>query len=82
MRWTSILHHCATQTQCHEHPQGTFDGVSGGPYVAPEHEYPAHIEVRLVVTDSRGLTDAKSVRLDPRTAECPRSSPPAQRAWS
>jgi hypothetical protein len=24
MHWSVILHHCATQTQCHEHPQGTF----------------------------------------------------------
>jgi PKD repeat protein len=40
MHWSVILHHCATQTQCHEHPQGTFDGVAGGSYVAPEHEYP------------------------------------------
>jgi glucose/arabinose dehydrogenase/PKD repeat protein len=67
MRWTVVLQHCVTPTQCHEHPQGTFDGVSSGSYVAPEHEYPAYLDVRLLVTDSRGLTSNASVRLDPKT---------------
>jgi glucose/arabinose dehydrogenase len=67
MHWAVALFHCATQTQCHEHPQGTFDGVAGGSYVAPEHEYPSYLEVRLRVTDSRGLTSDASVRLDPKT---------------
>ena len=67
MRWTVILNHCVTLMQCHEHPQGTWNGVLGGSYPAPEHEYPAFLEIRLLVTDSRGLTNTASVQLDPKT---------------
>ena len=69
MRWSVGLFHCATQTECHEHPQGTFDGVSSGSYVAPEHEYPSYLEVRLLVTDSRNLTNSATIRLDPKTVD-------------
>ena len=77
MRWNVVLHHCFTLTQCHEHPQGTFDGVSSGSYVAGEHEYPSYLEFRLLVTDSRGLTNTASVRLDPKTVDVNFVSQPA-----
>jgi len=77
MHWSVILHLCATQTQCHEHPQGTFDGVAGGSYIAPEHKYPSYLEVRLRVTDSRGLTSDASVRLDPKTIPVTFTTQPA-----
>ena len=44
-----------------------FAGVSSGSFVAPGHEYPSHLELKLTATDSGGLTDTKSVRLDPQT---------------
>jgi len=67
MLWTLILHHCVTQTDCHQHPQGDKVGVASGSFLAPEHGYPAFLEIRLLVTDARGLHDTESVRLDPRT---------------
>jgi hypothetical protein len=61
------LHHCATATSCHTHPLEDFPGVSGGSFAAPDHEYPSWLELSLTATDSGGLRDAVSVRVDPRT---------------
>ena len=35
--------------------------------MAPDHEYPSYLELRLTATDSGGLADTRSVRLDPQT---------------
>ena len=35
--------------------------------MAPDHEYPSYLELRLTATDSGGLTDTRTVRLDPKT---------------
>ena len=54
-----------------------FAGVASGSFVAPDHEYPSYLELRLTATDSGGLTDTKSVRLDPKTVELSFRSDPA-----
>ena len=41
--------------------------MAGGSFVAPDHEYPSYLELRLTATDSGGLSSTASVRLDPRT---------------
>jgi hypothetical protein len=41
--------------------------VASGSFTAPDHEYPSYLELRLTATDSGGLTDIESIRLDPRT---------------
>jgi hypothetical protein len=46
-----------------------FPGVAGGSFVAPDHDYPAYLEFRLMATDSKGLTDTESLRLDPKTVK-------------
>jgi hypothetical protein len=46
-----------------------FAGVASGAFDAPDHEYPSYLGLRLTATDSGGLTDTKSVRLDPKTVE-------------
>ena len=44
--------------------------MASGSFSAPDHEYPAWIELRLTATDSGGgLTDTASVRLDPQTVD-------------
>ena len=65
LSWDLILHHCPSN--CHTHPVQTFSGVASGSFTAPDHEYPSYLELRLTATDSGGLTDTTSVRLDPRT---------------
>ena len=66
LTWSLVMQHCPASA-CHEHPVRDFAGVAQGSFVAPDHEYPAYLELRLVATDSGGLTATKSVRLDPRT---------------
>jgi hypothetical protein len=60
-----IMHHCPSN--CHTHPVQDFNGVAGGSLAAPDHGYPSYLELRLTATDSGGLTDVESVRLDPKT---------------
>jgi glucose/arabinose dehydrogenase/PKD repeat protein len=67
LTWSLILHHCATQTDCHTHLIQTFPGVASGAFTAPDHAYPCWLELQLTATDSGGLTSTASVRLDPRT---------------
>ncbi len=67
LSWSLILHHCPSN--CHEHPEQNYTGVAAGSFVAPDHEYPSYLELRLTATDSGGLTDTKSVRLDPKTVQ-------------
>jgi PKD repeat protein len=64
LSWSLILHHCPST--CHEHPLQTFSGASGS-FTAPDHEYPSYLELRLTATDSGGLTNTATRRLDPRT---------------
>ncbi len=63
--WNVTLQHCPSN--CHTHPGQSFQGVKSGSFVAPDHEYPSHLELRLTVTDSGGLTDVETVVLQPRT---------------
>jgi PKD repeat protein len=65
LTWQLIMHHCPST--CHTHPVQTFDGASSGSFVAPDHEYPSYLELTLTATDSGGLKDTKSLRLDPKT---------------
>src|SRR5919109_1417794 len=65
LSWALVLQHCPSN--CHTHPLQSFDGVAGGSFTTPDHEYPSYLELRLTATDSGGLSDTTSVRLDPRT---------------
>ena len=65
LSWELILQHCPSN--CHSHTVQSFSGVASGSFVAPDHEYPSYLELKLTATDSGGLTDTKTVRLDPRT---------------
>jgi PKD repeat protein len=63
--WEIILHHCPSN--CHTHSIQNFSGVTTASFAAPDHDYPSHLEIKLTVTDAGGLTDTKSLRLDPQT---------------
>ncbi len=65
LSWELILQHCPST--CHEHPLQTFQKVENGSFSTPDHQYPSHLELRLTVTDSGGLSDTETVRLDPKT---------------
>jgi glucose/arabinose dehydrogenase len=67
LSWSVVLFHCPAN--CHTHTVQDFPGVSQGSFEGPDHEYPSYLELRLTATDSGGLTDTRSVRLDPKTVE-------------
>ncbi|HSS05091.1 MAG TPA: PQQ-dependent sugar dehydrogenase [Solirubrobacterales bacterium] len=63
--WKTRLFHCPA-AGCHAHPLQVFPGVAEGSLLAPDHEYPSHIEFILTATDSRGLSATKAVSIDAR----------------
>jgi glucose/arabinose dehydrogenase len=63
--WSLVLRHCPSS--CHSHPVEEFAGVKSGSFVAPDHDYPSHLELTLTVTDSGGLSDSDTIELDPQT---------------
>jgi glucose/arabinose dehydrogenase len=65
LKWQLILQHCPSN--CHSHLIQSFDGVASGSFIAPDHEYPSYLQLKLTATDSGGLEDTKTVRLDPKT---------------
>jgi glucose/arabinose dehydrogenase len=64
LSWDLLLQHCPSN--CHTHVVQSYVGVAGGSFVAPDHEAPAYLELRLTATDSGGLTSTVTRRLDPR----------------
>jgi glucose/arabinose dehydrogenase len=64
---------------CQSEPVASFPGVGGGAFAAPDHRYPAHLELRLTATDSTGLEDDATLRLDPETVELTLRSAPLGR---
>ena len=68
LSWALILHHCGG-AGCHTHPIQSFEGVAGGSFTTPDHEYPSHLELRLTATDSAGLAAVVSRQLDPRAVD-------------
>jgi glucose/arabinose dehydrogenase len=74
LSWSLLLHHCPSN--CHTHLLQTWEGSASGSFPAADHEYPSHLELRLAATDSKGLTDTKSVRLDPKTVDITLQSRP------
>ena len=78
LTWTVILHHCASDTnQCHTHTVQTFSGISSGSFTAPDHDYPAYLELQLKATDSGGLQNTTSVLLYPKTVNFTLQSQPS-----
>jgi glucose/arabinose dehydrogenase/PKD repeat protein len=75
LTWSLVLHHCPST--CHEHPLQTFTGTGGGSFVAPDHEYPSHLELRLTATDAGGLIHTTSSELNPQTVDLTFGSSPS-----
>jgi glucose/arabinose dehydrogenase len=77
LSWQLILHHCPIDASaCHTHDVQSWQGVSSGSFTAPDHEYPAYLELALTATDSHGLTATTSVQLNPRTVQLTLASKP------
>ncbi len=68
LTWDLIMHHCASPTDCHTHNIWTRTGASGT-IIAPDHDYPSYLELKLTARDTGGLTSIVSRRLDPETVD-------------
>jgi PKD repeat protein len=67
LTWSLIMNHCSTPTSCHQHPIQEFQRISGGTFVAPDHEYPSYLTLSLAATDAGDLRSLVTRRLDPQT---------------
>jgi glucose/arabinose dehydrogenase len=75
LNWVVRLQHCPSN--CHEHVVQSYSGVASGSFAGPDHEYPSYLELTLTVTDSGGLTDTRTIRLDPKTVTLKMRSNPS-----
>ncbi|GIJ74895.1 PQQ-dependent sugar dehydrogenase [Virgisporangium ochraceum] len=69
LNWDLVMHHCSAPDTCHEHAIRGWTGVASGSFVAPDHEYPSYLELKLVATDQEGLAHTATRRLDPKTVD-------------
>jgi glucose/arabinose dehydrogenase len=75
--WETRLAHCPTSAgSCHVHPLQTFSGIRRPEFVAPQHDYPSHIEVLLRVSDERGLSGTATLEYQPNTVNLSLASIP------
>jgi glucose/arabinose dehydrogenase len=77
LHWKVRVLHCPTLANCHAHPLQVFSAVDEGSFLAPEHDYPAKLEVELSATDSQGLSATESVVIEPSTVNLQIASSPA-----
>ena len=66
LTWALVMNHCSSATSCHEHFIQEYAGVASGSFIAPSHEYPSYLSLRLTARDSGGLERTVSVRLNPQ----------------
>ncbi|MBN1529109.1 MAG: PQQ-dependent sugar dehydrogenase, partial [Thermoleophilaceae bacterium] len=77
LTWSIVMNHCSAlvPTSCHEHVVQTVTGASGQ-FTAPNHDYPAYLELKLTATDGT-LSSTVTRRLDPKTVDLSFESQPA-----
>jgi glucose/arabinose dehydrogenase len=70
LKWELILLHdnLIDPGNSHQHHIQDFTGVASGSLIAPDHEYPSRLMLRLTATDSGGLVGTTSVILSPQVA--------------
>jgi glucose/arabinose dehydrogenase len=84
VRWDILLHHCpGGPDDCHQHPVQTLEGVLGGFFSAPDHEFYSFLEVRMSATDGGFpgggggvLVSEVSVSIEPEAADLDISTTP------
>jgi YD repeat-containing protein len=77
LHWRVRLHHCRAIGDCHAHPLQVLPSLEEGSFTAPDHEYPAFLEIILTATDSQGLSAVENVEIHPRTVDLQIASKPS-----
>jgi len=72
--WKTRLYHCPSA--CHAHPLQVYPSVASGSFLAPDHDYPSHIEISLTATDARGLTATEAISVNPHAVNLKIASDP------
>jgi glucose/arabinose dehydrogenase len=69
LSWELVIHHCPAGIElCHLHFIETYPGVDSGSFIAPDHEYPSWLELRLTATDSHNVSVTTLINLCPKTS--------------
>lgn len=74
--WQLILQHCSGGL-CHPHAIQSWVGVASGSFVAPDHEYPSSLELRLTATNTAGVSATQVLTLTADTVGVAVRSVPA-----
>jgi|GEM_PF-625969 len=79
LSWELVLMHDSeiNPGNPHEHSIQSYTGVASGSFLAPDHESPSWLELRLTATDSSGLSTTVSKRVDPRMVNLTFNSSPS-----
>ena len=79
LSWTMVMLHCTApdRTSCHTHDIETDAGVSGGSFIAPDHQYPSFLQLTLTATDSNGASATVTRILDPNPVDLTFTSIPS-----
>jgi glucose/arabinose dehydrogenase len=77
LTWQLNIRHCARQdtSSCHTHFGSSVTGSSSGTFIAPNHDWPSHLELVLTAT-ANGLSASKTIQLQPKTATLTLNSTP------
>ena len=78
LTWQLNIRHCARTdvTSCHTHFGSSVAASSSGTFIAPNHDWPSHLELVLTAT-ANGLSASKTIQLQPKTATLTLNSTPA-----
>ncbi|MDA0171931.1 PQQ-dependent sugar dehydrogenase [Solirubrobacter taibaiensis] len=79
LTWSLRLRHCSRidASVCHTHAIQDYVGVASSSFVAPDHEYPSHLELSVTARDTAGVTTQQTATLMPRTSDLTIASEPA-----
>jgi glucose/arabinose dehydrogenase len=77
LNWRIELLHCpGGKKGCHTHYLQSVSATDSGSFIAPDHDYPAHLVIQMTATDGRGLSDTATLTLDPEPARLTLASKP------
>jgi glucose/arabinose dehydrogenase len=65
LSWKVEILHCPNFV-CHTHDLEPINGVASGQFIAPDHEYPSSLVVKLTANNG-GVLDTTSVEIQPNT---------------
>jgi glucose/arabinose dehydrogenase len=76
LSWQLRIQHCTAPDNCHTHVAQSWNGVASGSFLAPDHDYPSHLELVLTAEGANGLDHTVVRELHPKTVELTMASDP------